>query len=110
MPFITFCNSENKDCRKEVEPEIEKSTGKVFCPECDLEVKIDPFMKNQLIAMGQVKKDKKTNTPFAVECPNCKKKGKPTVKGSEVFCSSCSHNLTDVLSKPYIEMLKTVIK
>ena len=110
MPFRTFCNSEDKTCRKEIEPLIDKDTGKVYCPECELEVTIDPFMKNTLISMGQVLRESQEKTPYAVKCPECGKKKQPKLgPNREILCGSCGADITKSLSGPFVEMLRTAV-
>ena len=108
MPFRTFCNSEDKTCRKEIEPLIDKSTEKVYCPECDLEItSVDPFMKRQLISMGQVVTQSQEKTPYAVECPVCKRKKQPNIgPNREILCGACGEDITKSLSGPFVDMLR----
>ena len=111
MPFRTFCNSEDKKCRKEIEPLIDKKTEKVFCPECELEItSIDPFMKRQLISMGQVIRESQEKIPYAVKCPSCERKKQPKIGAArEIRCASCDSDITASLSGPFVEMLRTAI-
>jgi len=111
MPFRTFCNSADKTCRKEIEPLIDKETHKVYCPECGLEItSVDPFMKRQLISMGQVKTESQEKTPYAVKCPLCGEKKQPKLgKNREILCGACGEDITKSLSGPFVEMLRGAI-
>jgi len=111
MAFRTFCNSEDKECRQEVEPVIDKKTDKVFCPECELEItSIDVFMKRQLVGMGQVLKPKKTNSAYSVKCKSCMRDGTPKLGNDrEILCGSCSKDITADLGGPFVQMLKATL-
>lgn len=109
MPFRTYC--QHKECRKEMLPLIDKKTNKVYCGECDLEITtIDPFMKAQLIGMGQVKTANAKKASFGVVCPKCSVKDTPTIKGDLAFCRGCNTDITASISKPFILMLKEMVK
>jgi len=111
MPFRTFCNSTDKKCRQEIEPLINKDTGKVYCPQCELEItSIDPFMKRQLVSMGQVIKESQEKIPYGVQCPSCNKKKQPKIGlKREILCGACDVDITASLSGPFVEMLRTAI-
>lgn len=111
MPFRTFCNSADKNCRKEIHPVIDKETEKVFCPECELEItSVDPFMKRQLISMGQVLKESQEKTPYAIKCEHCGKKKQPVLgQKREILCGACGKDITASLSGPFVEMLRSAI-
>ena len=109
MPFRTFCS--NKECREEMQPEIDKKTKKVFCTECDKEIdSVDDFMKRQLISMGQVRRVKKESNSFSVKCEKCENMVKPVLgKDRQIICpdSKCGFNMTNSLSAPFVQMLRT---
>ena len=110
MPFRMFCNSTDKKCRKEIEPEIDKKTNKVYCPECGLEVEVDQFMKRQLISLGQVRTEKKSNTAYSVKCKHCGQDKTPTLgKKREILCGNCGEDITDDLGGPFVQMLRTTL-
>src|SRR5690348_2156633 len=106
MPFRTFCD--NKGCREEMAPVIDKETHKVYCTSCKEEINsVDVFMKRQLISMGQVKKDDETKMAYAVVCPCCSKKQTPKLgKNREIECSSCNEDITKKLSAPFVQVLR----
>lgn len=106
MPFRTFCD--NKGCKEEMAPVIDKKTLKVYCSECKEEINsVDEFMKRQLISMGQVRKADETKMAYAVVCPECKEKGTPKLgKKREIICSACEKDITDKLSGPFVQVLR----
>lgn len=106
MPFRTFCD--NKGCKEEMAPVIDKKTLKVYCSECKKEIKsIDEFMKRQLISMGQVRRDDESKMAYGVQCPFCEDKKTPKIgKDREVLCGSCEKDITDKLSGPFVQVLR----
>lgn len=106
MDFRTFCD--NDGCRKEMRPVVDKKTKEVFCTECGKTINsVSVFMKNQLIAFGQVRKDDKKQVPWAVRCHECKKEGPPVLdkSGKELICSFCGCKLTK-LSRPFAQVIR----
>lgn len=108
MKFRTFC--EHKGCRKEMEPVLDKETMKVYCTACDRELQnVTIFMRNQMLAYGQVKKNVSKKMAFSVVCSSCGKSGPPVVdENGELVCSFCSAELN--LSKPFEMVVRQKMK
>jgi hypothetical protein len=105
MAFQTFCD--NKGCRKEMAPAIDKETLKVYCTECGEEINtVSDFMKRQLVSLGQVRRNDKRKLPYAVKCDGCEKEGPPKLDdaGKKLLCSYCDRHLEN-LSRPFAQML-----
>ena len=106
MPLRTFCD--NKGCRKEMAPVIDKATEIVYCTECGEPINtLTPFARRQLVSLGQVKKNEKRTQAWSVKCHECEKEGPPELDkaGDTLVCSYCKHEL-DKLSKPYAQVVK----
>lgn len=112
MPFRTFCDSEDKTCRKDIEPLIDKKTNKVFCPECNLEINsVNQFMKTQLASMGQVRRESADRTPYAIECKGCKNKKSPKLgPQKEILCAACGLDMTNSLNAPFAALVREAFK
>ena len=108
MNFTTFCD--NKGCRKEMKPVVDKETLVAYCTECNGELStITEFMRRQMMANGQVRKMKKT-LAWSVLCPHCEKEGTPDLDDKDkLICSYCSEPVTH-LSGPYAHSLRLNIK
>jgi len=92
MSFIFRCT--NKSCLKEMAPVIDKKDNKAYCTECESEIKeIDPFMKNQLIHMGQIKKEIQKKMAWAIKCASCNKENVPVTKNNQFFCPFCQEKI-----------------
>lgn len=102
--FTTHCS--NKGCYKQMEPVIDKATKTVFCTECNGEIKnITDFMKNQMIAMGQIRKTTGPKHAWAVKCEACGVEKPPKIGSKkEILCSACGAELN--VSKPFAEVLR----
>ena len=86
MEFRCFCD--NKGCGKEMRPTVDKTTMVAYCAECGKAVNsISIFMRRQMVAHDQVRRNEKKKLPWAVKC------------------SACSKEL-DSLAKPFAEMIK----
>jgi rRNA maturation protein Nop10 len=115
MVFITFCD--NKGCRQEMEPVVDKETLKAYCTVCGEEINcIAEPMRRHLVASGQVRKLDKKRLGFAQKCPYCEKTEVPVIKvideqgGREILtCAHCGKHL-DKIPAPFAEMLKMQIK
>jgi len=106
MAFRTFCD--NKDCRKEMMPVIDRDTNEVFCTECGLAVNtVSDFMKRQMVQLNQVRRDDRRQLAYSVKCSKCNKEGPPILdeKGKELLCSYCKEQMVNI-SKPFAEVLK----
>lgn len=108
MPFTIRCN--NKGCGKEQEPYLDVASMEVHCAECG---KIMPdvtiFAKNQMKAMGQVKRLNRTQKAFPVECQTCTKMEQPILINGKLSCSFCKSEHTH-LPAPYAYAIKQYLK
>lgn len=114
--FRTFCD--NKGCRKENQPVLDKSTGEVLCTECGQPINtVTKFMKAQMVSLGQVRKSEMKKQAWSVKCQHCEKEGPPKLNPEDekdshnqvvikLLCSYCGKDL-DHLNKPFAEMIKT---
>ena len=106
MEFRCFCD--NKGCGKEMRPTVDKATMVAYCAECGKAVNsISIFMRRQMVAHDQVRRNEKKKLPWAVKCSACSKEGPPELSkdGKTLICSFCSKEL-DSLAKPFAEMIK----
>lgn len=116
MAFRTFCD--NKGCRKEMEPVLDKSTNEVICTECMQPVNsITEFAKRQMVSLGQVRRSERKKQAWSVKCQKCDREGPPKLNAEgekdknnqtviKLLCAYCSQDL-DHLNKPFAEMIKT---
>lgn len=81
--FSMYCNS----CNKQNEPYLDKDTDIVYCSECDKEMVVNPFTKNQMRSMKQYR----TSAPSAatISCAKCKKTTKAVVLNKDLCCGAC---------------------
>ncbi len=115
MPFRIYCDNEvdddGKKCRREMEPVIDKKTHIVYCTECGKPLKnqdaLSIFAKNQMLAMGQVRREEKKKQAFAVKCVPCDIEQQPILgkDGKKLLCPRCKQELTN-LSPPFAQMLR----
>ena len=115
MGFKLYCDNkkdiEGNDCRKEMEPVIDKNTKIVYCSECGQPLKnqdaLTVFAKNQMIALGQVRIAEKKTQAFAVKCEHCSKEAKPKLSknGKDLLCAYCNKEMKNI-SAPFAQMLK----
>lgn len=107
MAFSVICD--NKDCKKDNEPVIDKRTKIVYCGVCGNELKdqkiITEFAKNQMVSLGQVRRAEKKQQSFSVKCSNCDRESQPKLNGKALVCASCGKELKN-LSAPFAQMLK----
>lgn len=113
MAFNVICD--NKECRKDTEPVIDKRTRIVYCGICGNELKdqkiITEFAKNQMVSLGQVRRAEKKQQAFAVKCASCDRESQPKLdkSGKVLQCSNCSKELKN-LSPPFAQMLKDKLR
>jgi hypothetical protein len=106
MDFRTFCD--NKGCRKEMRPLVDKETLVAYCTECGRPINnVSIFMRRQMVAYGQIRDTKKKKLAWSVKCDSCSKEGPPELNedGKELVCSFCKTELTS-LCKPFAQMIK----
>jgi hypothetical protein len=103
-----YINCDNKGCREYMEPKLDIQTNIAYCDECGKEVKsITQFAKTQMRQLGQILKNKVTQTAFSIQCNNCKTMCVPIInKDNTVQCSQCNGFITN-LSKAYINLIKS---
>jgi DNA-directed RNA polymerase subunit RPC12/RpoP len=110
VDFRSFCD--NKGCGKEMRPVVDQETLTAYCTECGKTVSnISIFMRRQMVAHNQVRRNEKKKLAWAVTCPSCKKEGPPELdkKGEVLICSFCQEEITN-LAKPFAQMIKVNLK
>ncbi len=120
MPFRTFCD--NKGCRKEMEPVLDRQTNEVYCTECGNAINsLTDFAKRQMVALGQVRRAEKKKQAWSVKCDACQKEGPPKLNkegeknekglliGDKLLCSYCDAELKN-LNKPFAQIILTNLK
>lgn len=97
MPFIMQC--QNKKCRKQSLVLLDTINNKVYCGDCDEEINnITSFAKNQLKALGQIKKQESKKS-HAILCSHCKKESTPVLENNNLLkCSLCHQEITHLTS------------
>lgn len=107
--FLIYCD--NKGCGKDNEPTLDLSTNQVMCSECGKEIKsVTLFTKNQMKAIGQIKRAEKKQQAFAVKCQGCNRMAAPKIAAdSKIMCSMCGAHLTN-LPKPFEQVIRDHIK
>lgn len=115
MGFRTFCD--NKGCRKENEPVLDKQTGEVICTECNQPINsMTEFAKRQMISLGQVRRSEKKKQAWSVKCEKCEREGPPKLNKEgekdnnnqpvvKLHCTYCNAELTN-LNQPFATMIK----
>lgn len=112
MAFNIICD--NKDCKKENEPVLDKRTRVVYCGVCGEELKdqniITEFAKNQMVSLGQIRRaENKQQQAFSVKCSNCDRESQPKLNGKLLECSKCGKELKN-LSAPFVQILKEKLR
>lgn len=109
MNYRSFCD--NKGCRKEMKPVVDKDTLLAYCTECGAQVNnISIFMRRQMMSEGQIRKLDKKKLAWAVKCEHCHKEGPPDLNDkNELICTFCNLVLNTV-AKPFAEIMKVNIK
>lgn len=110
MTISIYCD--NKGCFKQNEALLNVDNDEVLCAECGKSItNVTVFMKTQLRASGQIKRFNKKQQTFSVKCPFCEKESCPKLAEKQgLVCSQCGESLEDKLSKPYVLMIKDVLK
>jgi DNA-directed RNA polymerase subunit RPC12/RpoP len=120
MGFRTFCD--NKGCRKEMEPVLDKQTNEVYCTECGKTINsLTDFAKRQMVVLGQIRRADKKKQAWSFKCVECQKEGPPKLNkegekdakglpiGDKLLCSYCEHELTNI-SKPFAQIILTNLR
>jgi hypothetical protein len=98
-----------KDCGKLSTALIDKKTSKVYCADCQKELQVTIFAKNQLKHFKQyidISENKDKN--FVMTCIKCLNVNRPTFKDERFNCSSCKNELKP--SKHFIMLFKQALK
>ncbi len=115
MGFRTWCD--NKGCRKEMEPVLDKHSGEVICTECNKPINtMTEFAKRQMVSLGQVRRSEQKKQAWSVKCDKCQREGPPKLnKAGEkdknnqqvinLHCTYCEGELTN-LNRPFADMIK----
>lgn len=120
MGFRTFCD--NKGCREEMEPVLDKQTGEAICTKCNKPINsLTDFAKRQMVSLGQVRRAERKKQAWSFKCGSCEREGPPELspvgeKNDEgkvlperLVCSYCKSNLENI-SKPFAQMVLTNLK
>lgn len=104
--FETLCVK----CKTDVTPVLDVKANVVVCPDCEEELtQITNFVKVQLKAAGQIKKEKQSRKAFSVRCQVCNKEAQPKIANGKVLCSLCG-NEHEHLSAPFKQAILTAMK
>jgi len=115
MGFMTWCD--NKGCRKQMEPVLDKDSNEIICTECNQPINsTTDFMKRQMVSLGQVKRADKPRQAWSVKCQACNREGSPELNSADekdannrvvvkLMCGHCKTELTE-LNKPFAEQVK----
>jgi len=93
-------------------PVVDKDTLIAYCTECSKPLElISIFMRRQMAASGQIRKNEKKKLAWARICQSCSKEGPPVLNadGETLECSFCNEEMTDI-SKPFAQMIKVNLK
>lgn len=101
MGFRANC----KNCKSEMEPEIDRTDMVVYCADCGKPLPEDtftPFAKKQMVSMGQIRRVNKKKAAYSVKCEHCEKELPPELGSNKktLMCGSCKKELKN-LSKPF---------
>lgn len=103
MAFLTNCD--NKGCGKYMEPKLSLQDQKIYCGECNKEIKnISSFAKSQMKSLGQV--IKATKSSYAVRCEKCQLELTPKLSddNKSFVCTNCKNIYTNI-SKSFEKLL-----
>jgi RecJ-like exonuclease len=104
---MIFINCQS--CKKQTNPEMDKKTEKIYCSKCEAEQPSNHFLKMQMHSAKMYRQRAELQDTFSVVCNACKERGRPEIKGSKVYCKSCSKEITH-LSDIFINALKDYLK
>lgn len=100
----------NKGCRKESEAVLNTETDEVECMECGKNIDVPSMTKKSMLTIGQIKRTKKSEKAFSVECKKCKKISVPSLnENKEIICGKCGEML-DNISKPFANLIREKLK
>jgi ribosomal protein L34E len=104
--MLIWCN--NKKCGKNSEATIDKTTGEVYCAECDREIAgVSSFTKATLKSLGQVKQSVKE--AYSMKCASCKNEQLPGLNADGKFvCRKCQKEI--LVGKTFEPLVRKAIK
>jgi len=106
--FRIYCT--NKGCGKENEAVLNTENNEVECIECGKNITVPHSTKISMKGLGQIKRTKKSEKAFAVECKKCNKVCVPSVdQNNKIICSNCK-NVLDNISAPFATLIREKIK
>ncbi len=113
MPVSAICNNSYTNDKgkvvkcQQVEPVMDPTTEKVFCPNCNSELVVNHFTK---ITMKNIKQFRQKPTiPFCIKCQNCSTENQPKIINDKIVCPKCLKEHTH-LTKEFKIMLKLQLK
>jgi len=108
MAFRIYCS--NKGCGKESEVLLNTENDEVECGECGKNIAVPYSTKASLKSMGQIKRTKKSDKAFSVECKKCNKISVPVLdKDKNIVCGKCNMKL-DNISAPFANLIREKLK
>lgn len=106
--FKIYCT--NKKCRKETEALLNKENNEVECLDCGENINLPSQTKISMETIGQIKRTKKSDKAFSVECKSCKKVSVPILdKDKNIVCSHCNKILENI-SIPFANLIREKLK
>ena len=106
--FRIYCT--NKGCSKEMEPVLNTETNEVECSECGKNVTVPFSTKVGMKSIGQIKRTKRSEKAFSVECKKCKKVSVPKLDANkDIICGQCNQIL-DNISAPFATLVRENLK
>jgi ribosomal protein S27E len=107
MGFLICCD--NKGCYQTTEATLNTKTDQVHCGACGEVIKgVTSFTKIQMKSLGQIMKNQKASTAFAVPCPVCGKKNTPILnkQTNKLTCPSCNADVGITLPAPTAQAIR----
>ncbi len=99
-------NCTNKGCHKESEAVLNTETNEVECGECGKNIDVPFSTKAAMKGIGQIKRAKKSEQAFSVECKKCKKVFVPALdQDKNIICGKCSERL-DNIALPFANLIR----
>lgn len=99
----------NKGCRKESEALLNTETNEVECAECGKNIDVPSMTKVSMLGIGQIKRTKKSEKAFSVECKKCKKVSVPALNDDkDIVCGKCGLVLD--VSLPFANLIREKLK
>jgi hypothetical protein len=103
MGFVVYCD--NKGCGKMQEPLLDLTDNEVYCSECSGKIStMTPFAKTQMKSSGQIKRAKRTQQAFSLQC-DCGHAAQPKLLKDKLVCIKCEKEF-DGLGAPRTHAIK----